>query len=239
MTSQDVLAELGSRGIGLSSLLAIGGAQAKGALGFFTALKLLDQANPSQGEQLILPIDACDEYLTALSGERHSLGDHRRADLLLIRLTEREVVLLPIEIKYYGMDSPSGSLPQVGAASLEDPVEQLASTNAVLRGLEHSLQGDLWNAAFAALVEVGLRLNPAAIAQRGWSADRLAALANGRVPIKIGRPLLTYFKHGSGMYRATPGVQGPSRSCRCMVSSLPTLHALPQRFSGRPTPRTP
>ena len=69
VTAQEVLGELGSRGIGLSSLLAIGGAQAKGALGFFTALKLLDQANPSQGEQLMLPIDACDEYLTALSGD--------------------------------------------------------------------------------------------------------------------------------------------------------------------------
>lgn len=203
VTAQSVLGELGARGIGLSSLLAIGGAQARGALGFFTALELLDRAQPGYGEQLVLPIDACDEYLSALSGQMHGLGDKRRADLLLIRISDEEVVLVPIEIKYYGMDTPTSLLPAAGAAALEEPLEQLASSARVLAGLSESGQGPLWSAAFASLVEVGLRLNPRAINDRGWAADRLAQIAMGRVPVRVGHPLLTYFKHGSDTYRAT------------------------------------
>ena len=133
----------------------------------------------------------------------HGLGDKRRADLLLIRISDEEVVLVPIEIKYYGMDTPTSLLPAAGAAALEEPLEQLASSARVMAGLSESGQGSLWSAAFASLVEVGLRLNPRAINDRGWAADRLAQIAMGRVPVRVGHPLLTYFKHGSGTYRAT------------------------------------
>jgi hypothetical protein len=206
VAAHDVLAQLGSRGIGLSSLLAIGGAQARGALGFFRALQLLDRGTDEQGVQLVLPIDACDEYLTALSGERHELGDRRRADLLVVRLTRDEVVLVPLEIKYYGMDTPAVSLPAADARALDEPLAQLASTTAVLKGLEAREHGPLWNAALSALVEVGLRLDGGTSSASGWAADALSRVANGAMPIRIGRPLLTYFSHGSGTYRSTPDV---------------------------------
>lgn len=198
---QDVLKELGSRGIGLSSLMAIGGTQAIGALGFFVTLKLLDTVHVDDGEILVLPIDACDQYLTALSGEEHELGDRKRADLLLIHLSATGVSLVPIEIKYYKIGSPSPNLPAQGATALHEPMKQLASTQAVLRGLSLLPEGALWRSAFASLVEVGMRLNPAALRDRGEAADLLARLANGELPIRVGKPLLTYYSHGSESFR--------------------------------------
>ena len=205
-----VLAELGARGIGLSSLLAMGGSQARGALGFFVALRLVDAAIPTEGEQFVLPIDACDSYITALGGgDGPADGDRRRADLLLMRLVNEELVLVPIEIKYYGLGGNSPVLPSVGSQALNDPLSQLASTTRVLTRLQNASLGSgaLWDAALGALVDIGFKLNPGAIREPVWAAGMLSEIANGRIPVRVGKPVLMYFKHGSGLWRSNSGVE--------------------------------
>ncbi|TQJ50193.1 hypothetical protein [Phycicoccus sp. SLBN-51] len=218
----ELLGTLGARGVGLSSLVAMGGTHAAGALGFYLSLRLLQQANPDDGaEQLVLPIDACDTFLTALSAQSKHGDSLRRADLLVVRVDDEATTLVPIEIKFYGSlsDHPQAYLPQPGDQALDDALEQLSSTMGLLRNIEarsaslaneRTADSALWHNGVAALVEAGLRLSPNDVLNVDHLAQRLHRLVDGRMPIRVGRPVLAYFRHSAttpdaGMFSAHTG----------------------------------
>ncbi len=203
---QDVLRTLGSRGIGLSSLTAMGGTHATGALGFFSTLRLIDSSTMPDGV-FVLPIDACDKFLDALASDHESPGERRRADLLLIRLTAEGLCLVPIEIKFYGLEAPHRLLPQPASPALTEPLEQLAGTSRLLTKVASRFRGhpsDINSAdhtlalnALVALVEAAIRLNPRSPEDRESLAIHMAALLAGSLPVSVGRPILAYMLNGA------------------------------------------
>lgn len=203
----ELLGKLGSRGVGLSSLLSMGGTHASGALGFYLAFALMDLAVPAETEQFVLPIDACDTFLRALSGEGAKENSTRRADLLVITLDDTGLTLTPIEIKFYGLGaSTSGKkLPAAGHSVLNEAIEQLTSTMSLLgkvkarwdelRSGEPGADRELWANAMATLVETGVRLTPSRSLNPDALADRLQRVAFGEMEVQLGKPLITYFLH--------------------------------------------
>ena len=75
-TTEDIQRVLGSQGVGLSSLIAIGGSQVSGALGFYSTLWLLNNLPESKSDRFIIPTDVCNQYLESLA------RDSDKAELL-------------------------------------------------------------------------------------------------------------------------------------------------------------
>ncbi|WP_336716275.1 hypothetical protein [Arthrobacter sp. USHLN218] len=205
----DLLGKLGARGVGLSALLSMGGTHAAGALGFYLAFSLMERLPVDGCEQFVLPIDACDTFLKALASDSNHGGSTRRADLLVVRLDDEAITLIPIEIKFYGLDAsgPAPNLPQPGDDTFKRALQQLDSTVGLLRRLQArwtdlNLQGNiaeraLWHNGLATLVEAGARLRPGTDEPSSELASRLQRLVDGNIPVKVGRPILTYFRHDS------------------------------------------
>jgi hypothetical protein len=202
----DLLGQLGARGVGLSSLLAMGGTHASGALGFYLAFALMNNFTDEADNTYVLPIDACDNFLRALArGTSHS-PQTRRADLLIVRLNDEGVTLSPIEIKFYGLGSEdtNGHLPGPGDAAMNEPLDQVRATQELLLGVSESSRGvptssladkALWSNGLAALIEAAIRLRPGGSAEPEALARRLDKLVNGNVQVQTGQPLVCYFKH--------------------------------------------
>lgn len=213
----ELLGKLGARGVGLSALLSMGGTHAAGALGFYLAFSLMETLPPDGSEQFVLPIDACDTFLKALASDANHGGSTRRADLLVVRLDDKAITLIPVEIKFYGLDAsgPAPYLPQPGDETFKRALQQLDSTVGLLRRLQErrkdlELQGNsaeraLWHNGLATLIEAGARLRPGTGTGTGTGtgepsnelAARLQRLVDGNIPVKVGRPILTYFRHDS------------------------------------------
>lgn len=205
----ELLGTLGARGVGLSSLLSMGGTHAAGALGFYLAFSLMERLPLDGSEQFVLPIDACDTFLKALASDSNHGGSTRRADLLVVRIDDEAVTLIPIEIKFYGLDAsgPAPYLPQPGDDTFKRALEQLDSTVGLLCRLQEQwkdleLRGNpaeraLWHNGLATLVEAGARLRPGTGEPSQKLAARLQRLVDGHIPIRVGRPILTYFRHDS------------------------------------------
>ncbi len=200
--TDQILQKLGSRGIGLSALLSIGDNHATGALGFYIVLKLLESPPSRDCERLVLPIDACDPFLLALSGRKPTQNSQQRADLLVIDVNGTQVKLTPIEIKYYGIDNMNqAAFPSETA--IKDALGQLASTQATLlevsraalevRSEIDSMQGLWWN-AFASLIDASLRLSPKLNTPADTLVTYLQAIVNGEAQVVTGQPLLCWFE---------------------------------------------
>ncbi|MFF2031098.1 ATP-binding protein [Arthrobacter sp. NPDC058192] len=200
-----VMSRLGSRGVGLSSLLSMGGTHVAGALGFFLTFGLFDKAVSQRTNRFVLPIDAADYFLRTLSGQANHGQHQRRADLLFIDMDENQIVLSPVEIKCYGLkgDSMGSTLPSPGSAALKEPLAQLAASYRLLAGIElkaaevSGADRVIWMNSLATLVETAARLNPILAGSPGDFANRLAALVDGRLKVRVGKPLLTYLQHGA------------------------------------------
>lgn len=205
----DVMNTLGTRGIGLSSLMAQGGTHAAGAVGFFLALKLLEMATVEGAQLLVLPIDACDEFLRGLANETASANQLRRADLLLMALEPDAVTLVPVEIKCYGLGSsnPPGTLPS-SATALAEALTQLESSADLLKQVVESYGGfatsrptesALWRHGFATMVEAAMRLRPAPSSGGELLGATIERLLSGGVDVRLGRSMLCYFGHDAVM----------------------------------------
>lgn len=201
-----VLSNLGSRGVGLSSLISMGGTQSAGALGFHLALKLLDQVADSQGLNFVMPIDACDSFLRVLSGSDAAADLKERADLLLLTITEGTLVLTPVEIKFYGVGSSNASqtrLPAPGDSILGKAISQAFETKALLDLVVSkwvSLEAEsstpakaLWLNALATLLESAIKLSPKPINDPSQLTKEVARLLEGQMKLVSGRPLITFF----------------------------------------------
>lgn len=201
----DVMTTLGTRGIGLSSLMAQGGTHAAGAVGFYLTLRLLEKAAVPDAQLLVLPIDACDEFLRGLANESATTNQLRRADLMLVAVKTSGVTLLPVEIKCYGLSSanPPGTLPS-SAAPLSEALSQLESTSELLKQVVDSYEqltgsapakAALWRHGFTTMIEAAMRLRPAPAAGAQLLGSTLAGLLKGDVRVRLGRSLLCYFGH--------------------------------------------
>lgn len=205
----DLLGALGSRGVGLSSLMAMGGTHAAGALGFYLTFRLMDHVRVQNAEHIVIPIDACDSFLRALAdgGATTDADSLRRADLLVIRVERDAIRLIPIEIKFYGFQAatPHPYLPGTTSSKLNEPLEQLGSTVAMLESIRERQRGfgsgqmepqhELWLNALATLLEAGMRLRLPAGADADLLGEALTRTLQGDLNVELGRPLLCYFGH--------------------------------------------
>ncbi|MDU0314402.1 hypothetical protein RKE38_11945 [Phycicoccus sp. M110.8] len=201
----EVMTTLGTRGIGLSSLMAQGGTHAAGAVGFYLTLQLLEKAVVEGSQLLVLPIDACDEFLRGLANESAATNQLRRADLLLVAVQPMGITLVPVEIKCYGLESanPSETLSK-SAVPVIEALRQLESTSELLGQVVESYAqlagsepeyGALWRHGFATMVEAAMRLRPAPTSGSQLLRAALAELLSGEVEVRLGRSLLCYFGH--------------------------------------------
>ncbi|WP_433874884.1 ATP-binding protein [Sinomonas atrocyanea] len=204
-TKSKVLRTLGQRGVGLSSLLSLGGTHVAGALGFYLAFELFDCAEQEDLERFLIPIDAADYFLRILANDPEHGRHQQRADLLLIELAEGRVTLCPVEIKSYGLKTSSEGqhrLPDFEGSALDEPRSQLAASTRIVRkivleseSLQEGADRALWFNALTTLVETAIKLKPAHGDGSEKLARWLADMANGRVSISCGSPILTYFEH--------------------------------------------
>nr|WP_157497761.1 hypothetical protein [Leifsonia sp. Leaf325] len=198
---------LGARGVGLSALLSMGGTHASGALGFSLGFALVDSARSTGSDRFVLPIDACDAFLKALAGSNEHAGHTQRADLLIVDISDEAITLVPVEIKFYGLnaDEPSPILPGPSSTELKDPFSQLAATMTLLSKIEsrgaqlastaNSADRYLWLNALASLVDAGARLRPRSDSTPENFVRRFRRVLDGLTPLRVGRPVLAYFGH--------------------------------------------
>lgn len=218
-----LLGKLGARGVGLSSMLSMGGTHAAGALGFFLVFALMEHCQSNS--TYVLPIDACDSFLRALGNGADHAELTRRADLLILRVGDEGITMVPVEIKFYGLgaDAPHGSLPTENDAALREPLDQVRSTHSLLgrigevwTGIQASgRESDrvLWSNGFAALAEAAVKLQPPTSREPESLAKSLAKLVNGNMNLNIGQPVVAFFKHDAltsegQPYRAWSGSLG-------------------------------
>lgn len=201
-----LLGKLGARGVGLSSMLSMGGTHAAGALGFYLVFELMERVAENTGNTYVLPIDACDSFLRALAKDAKHAGLTQRADLLILRVENDVVTFSPVEIKFYDLDAenPTGHLPMPFEASMDGPLGQARATHSLLTGLQttsneiNSSGTDadraLWGNALTALVEAAVRLHPDNSAEPEALAKAMSNLANGKSKVQIGRPIVSFFR---------------------------------------------
>lgn len=204
-----LIAQLGMRGVGLSSLLTMGHAQSVGAVGFSLAFNALSGWEEDAGEnevRCILPMDAVYPLLDALAEGAKPTDDQKRADLLLLSVSEdpdgaASVTFHPVEVKM--RTAKSVKLPDFGSRALEEPLEQLASTGAVLRrAVENFVDVGsslvLVNSAMATLFEAGLAMRPIEASRNTEKEARLlTAIAEGRVTVSCHPGTLLWFQSGA------------------------------------------
>lgn len=208
-----VMATLGSRGVGLSSLISMGGTHVAGALGFYLTLSLLDQVSDSNTNRLVMPIDAADYFLRILAGGAEHGRERQRADLLYIEITDNEMKLSPVEIKCYGLQSDSDQstgLPGPNSSALDKSLVQLKASHQLFSEIQeqaNNLKGEeavLWRNSLATLVETAARLSPKTMGPENLLSHRLSRIVEGKIKVTTGRPLLNFFQHGASEPMDTP-----------------------------------
>lgn len=201
-----VIAKLGSRGVGLSSLLSMGGTHVAGALGFYLAFELFDQIRSSSTNRFVIPIDAADYFLRTLAGGLEHGKDKRRADLLYIEIDDHEILLSPVEIKCYGLQTDNTNwdrLPDPTSSDLNESIDQLKASHKLFQAISEQSNEQkgadrvLWANSLATLVETAARLNPNSSGTKVQLAERLRKIVEGSMNVNVGRSILTYFKHDS------------------------------------------
>lgn len=222
---KDVIISLGMRGVGLSSLLTMGHTQALGAIGFYLAFKCLEMWERNAGSdeiRCVVPMDAVYPLVDVLGEGAKTTDDQRRADLLLLsaRLIDDQhctLALHPIEVKM--RSGEKSSFPRRGATQLNDPMDQLASTQRVLEQARanHENAGrslHLVNGALATLLEAALSLRPDREGdQSALETSLLGAVAAGNVRLETSSGTLLWFQingvgAGGGTYELRPAAPG-------------------------------
>jgi len=197
-----VIRTIGSRGVGLSSL--IGGKQAnrthqKGAIGFSMVFDLIDAVATNSEARFVIPLDAANKYLNVLANRPNS-DKGKRADLLGIEIKDDRLVFVPIEIKFYRLESPVIRLPDKNDREVLAAKDQAVSSVSLLNDVKrfwsetrHSV-GDkvLMDNAIVALIDAAVRLSPVNLVPIEVLQDRMQRLANGELEIEVGLPVVAY-----------------------------------------------
>lgn len=236
-TAKSVMAELGTRGVGLASLLSMGHQQSRGAIGFFLAFQLLahwEHTAPSDHLRMVIPLDAVNPVLQLLAGE--TVGEtSRKADLLLLeaRKSGAEFVLVvrPIEIKMHAAVGNQHPFPSAGSGGVQDAIEQLTQSGTVLAELQKRMafvsEVPLLQSALSAVLETAISLSTGEA--KSVARDLLAAAAEGRVDVLAVAGILLWFEaHGidDGL-SYTRGASGAQQYL--MVDPRPLLSEAPEK----------
>lgn len=216
--AQEMITELGRRGIGLASLQAAGGTQESAAAGHFYATRaLLPPAGHMQPQGWVtlgndtfaglLPIDPVAPILSGIAGE----SPRRRADLLVFKVRiESQAVrigIVPVEIKHHGQPQAPSPLPPDNDPELKRAREQLRDAATLVRALAAAVNSTpgvvqdpvaavVRRQACATLVDLALSfadepVDPVA------RATILRHIVQGRVAVDAGPALLLWFAPGS------------------------------------------
>ena len=205
----DVVRCLGTRGIGLASLLTMGHSQSMEAIGFFMAFKALSkwESSASPGEvRCIVPMDSIYPLIDVLAVNSKELDGQRRADLLLVKaridsVGGAKVWLHPLEIK--ARSSFRNRFPASTSNEMSDPVEQLKNTEDAIRALKTNLDRtggalDLVNASVATLLEAGFAMTSVTNDQEASTEVAvLEAAANGALEVVATPGTLFWFQPGA------------------------------------------
>jgi len=159
-----MIGELGRRGIGLSSLLAIGNRNhITGAFGFYYSFKILSHVQkkiPDGIYGIIVPIDAANNFIQRMASEEDS-GNDKKADLLMVLIdctAGMDISFIPIEVTHRGLDNPSRFPSPVGG-KVAEKLEQLDSTSGTIdklvEAINNSNDQQLIRVAFASMIEMG------------------------------------------------------------------------------------
>ena len=202
--SKNILETLGARGMGLAGLLSMGGTHTTGAIGFYAAYKVLENLEKNRN-LLVLPVDACDDFLRTLATNSKNLPNKRRADLLAVEVTEDTLRFIPIEVKMYGIDDNTATN-QIGVNSkkLDEAKEQVLQSQALLEEVVKTFEdlkspstskGDraLWLTNLAALVDTARKLSPRKTASHDLVAKTMQRITAGQINIELGTPIVNYF----------------------------------------------
>lgn len=236
-TASTMLLELGKRGLGLSSLVAMGETHSVGAVGFYVTMLLLERATSLQDgstDVFVLPVDVCDPFLVALAGGGQRGADRQRADLLVVQLTDGRLTLSPVEIKVRSTESPVATLPAPDGAAVQEAVSQLEATAELVDAIASrcsdlgtSADADLAWHGLAALVAAAMGLTPTLSDDERVTTRRLQDLVAGKLEVVLGTPLLVHLNNTVPGYAKDPVRVAPATASarhHCVVASLP--HAL-------------
>ena len=203
----EVLGSLGSRGVGLSSLLSMGGTHASGSLGFYLTLGLLDQVRVPDTDVFVMPLDASDSFLRILSGTEVPSEITKRADLLVISLSSEAITFTPVEIKFYGLGVESEAtttLPSSADNRLIEAKQQAFETKRLLEMIASRYQEvmngtsvptrELWMNALATLTEAAIKLEPRAISDSKRLNENFGSLISGQLGFKVGKPIVAFYQ---------------------------------------------
>ena len=201
--SAALLQSIGSRGLGLAKMLRGRNryqTHQKGAIGFALLFELLDGVQDEFEDLFAIPIDVCEAFLGVLAGSDPE-SNQQLADIVLIALDEDEIVLVPVEIKLYSLDSPVPLLPSADSKALTKPKNQASATSRKLLEIARTWSRSqevggpsaaLFANGFAALFEAALKLSPPKSSQREATARKLTQLINGKMSIRVGRSVVAY-----------------------------------------------
>lgn len=202
-----VLTTLGTRGVGLSSLVSMGTAHAVGAIGFYITYKLMESCLDEDTNIFVLPLDACQSFLRAMAGIHTNETGQQRADLVVIAITDDSVSFVPIEIKSRGLDAndPSPYLAAPDSTGIQSAISQVLASHAVLGALVEKwesiqMQSNaedkiLWLNGLASLVDAAMKLQPPAAEETLKMMTRFSKLLDGALTVRRGKPLVAYFQH--------------------------------------------
>lgn len=221
--SIEVLQYLGTRGIGLNTLNAVGGTQEQAAMGLFYAMQLIMPDSQilvptrwmeSQEISLagILPIDPVEALLDELGPSRSS---NRRADLLVFsfRLMDGDGLRLcctPVEVKHHGRQAePERDWDQ---SELRRAREQLSATAELIATIADSVSRNHAHedpagtfvrlVGISSLVDLALSFSPLVIDPE-FRFLIMNRMLSGSFELSVTSPLLLYFAPGTVGIKST------------------------------------
>ncbi|WP_203070547.1 ATP-binding protein [Falsiroseomonas ponticola] len=216
--AQEMIAELGRRGIGLASLQAAGGTQESATAGHFYATRILlppaGHAQPQGWVTLnsntfagLLPIDPVAPILLGIAGE----SPRRRADLLVFKVSlEADAVrigIVPVEVKHHGQPQAPTPLPADNDPELRRAREQLRDAAGLVGALARAVNpapgvaqdpvaAVVRRQACAMLLDLALSFTDEPVNARA-RATILRHVVQGRVAVDAGPAMLLWFAPGS------------------------------------------
>jgi hypothetical protein len=196
--------ELGVRGVGIASLLAMGHSQSRGAVGFYLGFKIAgiwERAAGPDELRMALPLDAVNPILEQLAQVTDG-DDLKKADLLLISITryageEIALTFCPVEIKNHAAKKELHTFP-VGK-SVKDALAQLRNSEKLIKGVVELLsirpRAALVNSTMAAVLETGAMLSKGVSgAKARLFSDAVTAVAQGECTYLKGPSALFWFE---------------------------------------------
>ena len=198
--ADEVFRNLGFNGIGLSSLFAMGGNHATGALGFHFSYKVLGLSDALKSDnrcQVIIPLDAADSFLRALTkSDKYDI--QKRADLLLIDIDTGDnsstIRLAPVEVTHRNIGKKV-NYPSLNSSTVTEKIKQLDSSYTVIDNMVKNFNqnSSLSLSSFASIIDAAFLLSGQDI-KKNLKSNILKNILAGRVSLACRRGVMFYFQ---------------------------------------------